>query len=214
MSTCRSSWCAAGHVGLQEQAQLCDSQGQLLLMGRDQWGTFLVTSPELSDQSRWPKLMGCTIQRGQGSCSAEAPVVKAQHSSWCTKYLWVPSHFCQYKVLLHISCQRAGSTSRGMSRAAINTGSVTWIIRTKQEPGKQLHQPPLCVHHTSSQVRSLPGAWDSPKDWNISNRNVWIDRSKVLREVSLCDWAPEEIAEQRVKCIDTAPCAPRYLFQQ
>ena len=49
----------------------------------------------------------------------DLPIGKTQHRSWCTKCLWAPPNSSQYKVLLCISCQRAGSPSKGVSLAAI-----------------------------------------------------------------------------------------------
>lgn len=107
---------------------------------------------------------------------------------------------------LSIQCFSASATKKQAARAkvycllSLPVDSVAWIIWAKREPGIQ---PPLCMYHISSQVGSLSRSWETPKDGDICNRNMKICKNKALRDVSVCDWAPEEPAEQRVKCIDT-----------
>lgn len=109
-----------------------------------------------------------TIQREQGGCSARPPLLR----------LSIAPNICEH---LQIS----------FNTKSFSTSAVKELVQTradhllpchfllKWESGIQLHQSPLCLHCASSQVGSLPGAWESPKGGEIYNKNMKIGRNRV-----------------------------------
>lgn len=128
---------------------------------------------------------------------------------------------CEHpQIPFNTKCFSASAAKEQVAQARVYrllpspAGSVVWIVWAKQE----LYQPPLCRRRTSSQVGSLPGAWERPKDGEICNRNTKTGTNKIWRKASVCDQAPEEPVEQRVKCMafkkgyTPPPPHPQYMF--
>jgi len=108
--------------------------------------------------------MGCTVRRGESYCPTEtSPLVRLSTGHGVQNACEHPQIPRNTKCFSASAAKEQVAQAREYHLLPLPADSNAWIVWTKQDPGIKLRQQHQCKHRTSSRVRTVHRAWESPE---------------------------------------------------